>query len=144
MRVTLERDFFEYMNGIDLAKIPFFTFLFSYGTISACLIGLSFFISGKIEGSEPYCTGFALSLFLQMLSNTSKVFFMNEEWSSSPVTVQLFITISSFFVNAGVLYYFSMISKNIPAVIGFFIAYYLNLKIIVLVAHYFTRNQENA
>ncbi|MCB1177150.1 MAG: hypothetical protein KDK36_06175 [Leptospiraceae bacterium] len=131
------------MVGLDLSKIPFFTFAVVYGIICFGLIIFTFFIPGWIEAAKPYAMGFGICFFVQYLVNSGKVFFMNEQWSTSPVAVQLFLTLISFFLNIAIIYYFSLISKNIPAIIGFFIAYYINLKIIVLIAHFLKRNPEN-
>lgn len=129
-------------SGFDLTKVPFFSFLFLYSGILVFLSIVAYFTQNLWIALHPYVVGFFAGLWLQGSIYLLKVFFMNKDWSS-PVTIQLFLTISSFFLSAVMLYFFVQIDKNIPAIVGFFIAYYLNLKIIVLIAHFFTRNAEN-
>jgi hypothetical protein len=130
------------VNPLDLSKVPFFQFSASLTAISLAYSFVCFMIVKFFPIATQYAEGFYIGIGSQVTFILLKVFFLNKDWQSPPV-IQFLLNVLSFFVSLGLLTFFSVFKGNIPFVIGFFIAYYLTIKNIVLIAHLYSRNENN-
>jgi fatty acid desaturase len=131
------------MNGLDLAKIPFFAFVIKYTLIILFLNGICGFLHYQMPEWGFFFLGGYIAFFIQFVSMIARVFCLNQDWGG-PILLQYGIWTLTFFINLFVLYFMAGHEKNIPLIIGFFVAYYLNLKIVVLIALQYSRKTENA
>ncbi|MDX1959258.1 MAG: hypothetical protein SFU98_11835 [Leptospiraceae bacterium] len=128
-------------SALDLNKIPFFQFFLSFLAINLAY-GFGNYLLSWIPFFKPYTFGFWVGLGLQGGISLLKVFYMNRDWSSPP-TIQMFLNLASFFSSLAVLIFFTVLRKDISFMVGFFIAYYINIKNIVLIAHFYSRNEND-
>jgi hypothetical protein len=127
------------VNPLDLTKIPFFSFFTSFLAINLFYAFGNYLLS-MISFLKPYTFGFWVGIGIQAGLTLVKVFCLNRDWNSPP-TIQMFINLISFFSSLSVLTFFTVFGKDIPFMVGFFIAYYINLKNIVLIAHLYSSDE---
>lgn len=131
------------MKALDLGKIPFFSFIISYSLILVFIIVGSVVLDIYIPDLRPLFWGIYSSFFLQYSSMAARIFCLNLDWAG-PIFLQYLIMILTFFINIGVLFLFAQHEKNILLIIGFFIAYFINLKVVVFVAYKYSKKEEES
>ena len=125
---------------MDLSKLPFQKFLLLILLIFSLLSSIAFLLHQVSDLEEMGYYGFLVSLWIQVILLLSKTYFMKGEWKQT-VKPQLVLTGVSLFINILVLGYFSFFQKNLPFLIGFFIANYFTMKIFVSSAHLLIKNE---
>ena len=119
---------------MDFSKIKFAN-LFYYVILSQGMISVSGYIAIRLYHPDFYgYVGYVTSQWIQIMALLSKTYFMHGHWKESSKP-QFIITGLSFFVNSGILIYFSFFQANLPFFLGFFIANYFTMKIFVSTAY---------
>ncbi|HNM06743.1 MAG TPA: hypothetical protein PKK05_27740, partial [Leptospiraceae bacterium] len=101
-----------------------------------------FILVRKMNWHQSYLNGIYAGSLIQGGFSVFKVFLMNREWPNPPMA-QMFFMLLSFIISLIVLSYFSIFTGDNAFLVGFFIAYYLNVKIIVLIAYFYSGKEKD-
>ncbi|HNO23140.1 MAG TPA: hypothetical protein PKK94_09190 [Leptospiraceae bacterium] len=129
-------------RALDLSQVPFWQFVFFYILLTAAWMIGAFILVRKMNWHQSYLTGIYAGSLIQGGFSVFKVFLMNREWPNPPMA-QMFFMLLSFIISLIVLSYFSIFTGDNAFLVGFFIAYYLNVKIIVLIAYFYSGKEKD-
>ncbi len=121
-------------KSIDLSKISFFKFIAYYFVIIFFYILIVFLIQKIFSFEKEFSIGVYICLVIQVLAISLKIFFLNKDWKS-PITIQYIISGIAFLVNILALYILTLLAHNVIAISGFFITYFLHLKIVIILGY---------
>lgn len=129
-------------RALDLSQVPFWQFVFFYILLTAFWMIGAFILVHRMNWQQGYLNGIYAGSLIQGGFSVFKVFLMNREWPNPPMA-QMFFMLLSFIISLIVLSYFSIFTGDNAFLVGFFIAYYLNVKIIVLIAYFYSGKEKD-
>lgn len=130
-------------KGLDFSKIPFFRFIFVYFiSISAYAIFI-YGIKTVLKLQDEFVYGAYACTVVQVCATVLRIFFLNYDWKS-PITIQYFIFGISFLINIVVVYLLTLLSHNVIAIVGFFVTYFIHLKLILFLGYKLTIHEEES
>lgn len=121
-------------KAIDFSKIPSFKFIAYYFIFILGYIFLFLIIQKIFSLEKEFHYGVYSSLAIQILATVLKIFFLSRDWKS-PITIQYIIFGVEFLLNIIVVYILTLLAHNVIAISGFFITYFLHLKIVIFLGY---------
>lgn len=105
---------------------------FSLAIIAAYLVDIYWIRAGFSYVSAAMVAGFLIQYFSLRL----KIFFLKNRQGRQAINAQMKVSIATLLVNILVLSLFLKSSKNYLLILGFLIAFHLNIFFIVLISYY--------
>lgn len=128
-------------KGLDFSKIPFFKFILYYFISIFGYILFIYGIKSVLKLQDEFSYGVYACTVVQFCATVLRIFFLNYDWKS-PITIQYFIFGISFLINIVVVYLLTLLSHNVIAIIGFFVTYFIHLKLVLFLGYKLTIHKE--